>query len=637
MRRCDQGGYTVGAEFRSPDEPALRQADAIPVPIGCSALKCDTCGAPVQQRGPFLVDPEVPMSSWAGRPAAEWPARPDLTTNVLRTYACKCTVWLEGNATALARQNPDRKTPAWRCSGHPVAQLPFALDGITVDGTLPWRVPELLAGPPTLAIAERRSPVTWLLLVWVAVEETVLHDAIAEAVVSALEDPRSATRGRALAFLDQAPEADPNGRVLELAAGRREGFAGVAFADTGRTLEQALVQALASRALATRDPECLAVLRNDALAGQSAPTWFALASVDPAFVTANAEALARRGGASWLSVTAAAGTLDLNALLPELVAKGAIAASDAALHGVHVEAPSTPAATAPAPSDAALGEFVASLQDGRTRQALESFDLNALERIPADQRALVKGLLEARLVESDPRIAAALVALKDPTATPALTGALKTERARGNPRMVLALALALQALAGRDPTEDLTWVLGQRASFDVLVSAADNLARIAPQQARASLRPLLQPPSPAPVREGVLRPWLSTFWKLPVVDRTSPLAAIALLLTSPLDQVASLAATDLDQLEGDIAKSRLGFAPWTLPANVDEGTIPTDPRARLVLRGRVWTRLLQTPTLADVQLARDLDTNADAVLVAAAESPLLAFGPSEAAILRSPR
>ena len=179
-------------------------------------------------------------------------------------------------------------------------------------------------------------------------------------------------------------------------------------------------------------------------------------------------------------------------------------------------------------------------------------------------------------------------------------------------------------------------MLAQRASFDVTIAAGTLLAEAAPSTARPLLRERLVPPYPAPVREGLLRPWLSTFWKMPVVDPKSRLAAVMKLLASPLGEVAMLAEAELAALEADITPSRLGYAGWTLPVDTpDDAAPPGDPRKRAVLRAAVWSRLVRAPTASDVALACMLDPEAPAVLEAAATSKILAFGPHEVAILRT--
>lgn len=218
---CDLGGFVVAPPAPVPVDPSDYKTG--PLRLGCSRLRCQSCGAQVNsQAGIDCPDVADHLEELAG--AADWTTlscvRPFAPG---RLYACRCLGWLETSMHACDPPDPDESagdpTLPWRCEGHPPAVLPIVVDGerISVDTDFDALVDRVLGGwsPP-----ESPAPCPWMPTVWLYRLRRWLaplpeSDTLARAVARRLVDP--VRRGGALAYFCGFPR-DP-GFEMVLALG----------------------------------------------------------------------------------------------------------------------------------------------------------------------------------------------------------------------------------------------------------------------------------------------------------------------------------------------------------------------------------------------------------------------------------
>jgi hypothetical protein len=162
---------------------------------GCNRLYCPHCKLFVRAGQPgFCVkrDHRWPdlnalfvTENWADLPfvalskSANW-----------RLYVCKCSQW---DASTKVWVENDRESPSdpnvpWRCAGHPVPQLPIALDdGLTVAADSDWTalVEKILRGArPRPLMILHEGPALWLAWLWHHLSGLPDVDKLSNAVVA---------------------------------------------------------------------------------------------------------------------------------------------------------------------------------------------------------------------------------------------------------------------------------------------------------------------------------------------------------------------------------------------------------------------------------------------------------------------
>jgi hypothetical protein len=128
---CRQRGLLVTRDAWLPDDARDWGAPGLVAFIGCNQLWCTACGVRVRSESGFSAAPTLPevlvRTDWRSLPQAA-------PGSSFRLYACRCTVRLVSNHTALAADERDDfddvGLPPWSCSGHPTLGPGDAIEGL---------------------------------------------------------------------------------------------------------------------------------------------------------------------------------------------------------------------------------------------------------------------------------------------------------------------------------------------------------------------------------------------------------------------------------------------------------------------------------------------------------------------------
>lgn len=234
MNFCPDGGFIVDGDGEVPDDPTAHAHELLPA-VGCNRLRCSTCGVIVRTaRGVALDNREV--SKPAVYEAPDITKAPGMVSTLpaFRFYICRDHALIAKEWSRLDEKDPDVRVDLgvpWRCSGHPVVELPHTFDGVVVNGDadlvdLVNRAAKQRFVPPG-APAEVRRGAVWLARLYHWLEGSRWQDVLAGAAAALLDDADAKVRGYALQFFVSAPALQGMRRVLEILEGDRAGYAGV--------------------------------------------------------------------------------------------------------------------------------------------------------------------------------------------------------------------------------------------------------------------------------------------------------------------------------------------------------------------------------------------------------------------------
>lgn len=226
--RCDAGGWVVGAAYEVPTAPEVFQFDERVAMVGCNHLVCAACGAVVRSRaGVSLASAKFDRSGIVER--GEWD---EALANKLvteedgwRTYLCRCRGWSEDDRRALGRPGDwdeylNEAAPPWRCAGHPVPALPFAIGDATWgdEASAGDVTRRFLSGAVALPAFLTRSPGAALVYAYALVQGRGLDLVIARTCAAALDDADADVRARAADFFRLQPGAPGAERAVSVLA-----------------------------------------------------------------------------------------------------------------------------------------------------------------------------------------------------------------------------------------------------------------------------------------------------------------------------------------------------------------------------------------------------------------------------------
>lgn len=286
---CECSGWLVGPGYRVPDDPVEFAHGEEKAIVACTHLVCVVCKQPVRiERDPLLKGQEF------------------------RTYECGCTTFPVGSQRAAADDDDLDPAIPWRCVGHPVATLPFDLDGVRIASNTDFGelMRRTLGGwiPEAARPVERECPVGWAIKLYVRLLDTGLEDAVSRAVARLGTDPDPRVRAAALWFLALFPEAAGAERVEDVVTGDRSLFAGLPnpIGPTGSMLEDWLLWALGRRLRArsadgkVRARRALRLARAEVLRpGRGAALFPSLVEADQDWLEKKAEEIVRANPDSW--------------------------------------------------------------------------------------------------------------------------------------------------------------------------------------------------------------------------------------------------------------------------------------------------------------------------------------------------
>lgn len=129
---CRNEGWLVNDRALSTD-PVEHDAELLPR-VGCTNIRCALCGAVVRSIGGYsYASPAGNMDVDALYSAENLAASPQLKPwKGARTYTCTCAWHVEFNEQRLDDKEGPPVAFQWTCTGHPLATLPRAIDGVMV-------------------------------------------------------------------------------------------------------------------------------------------------------------------------------------------------------------------------------------------------------------------------------------------------------------------------------------------------------------------------------------------------------------------------------------------------------------------------------------------------------------------------
>jgi hypothetical protein len=218
MRVCPLQGHLVDGATRLADDPCEYNDFAVRALVGCSRLKCASCGAFVRGGPPGLelkpgakVDFELLQNapSWAELPFIQpravvlgWEGR-------VRLYACRCTssdIELT-QGLEVDHEFPGGPAGTWACAGHPFPVLPLSLGGLRIGGAADWArvvVTQVLEGacPRALELGPdgRDGPAVWLAWLYTYLRGLPAAEELSAAIAERIDDPEPLVFGRVLHF-----------------------------------------------------------------------------------------------------------------------------------------------------------------------------------------------------------------------------------------------------------------------------------------------------------------------------------------------------------------------------------------------------------------------------------------------------
>lgn len=302
---CHYQGYLVDSTRVIPSDPTDYDSPGLPV-RGCSRLRCPACSATVRSVPGVRFSDGIPRSKLAELyELAELSGSPLLSASPLksdRLYFCRCTLWVQSQDTSyLGDPDPDAVTTPrvpWRCSGHPLVELPHSIDGLVLT---PESVAEVarqaLRGtfPAGAATADTWGSY-WIVRLHDRLAQTPYQAVVRDAVQAALTDADAGARMRSMHFHYLRPVPGLPERALALLQGDRHLFADLPDPvmdkiHGGKTLEHSLwllVEPLLAAPGAARE-----LAKQDALSPGKAhfALYAALVSHEPDWVAAQLDAL----------------------------------------------------------------------------------------------------------------------------------------------------------------------------------------------------------------------------------------------------------------------------------------------------------------------------------------------------------
>ncbi len=198
---CTAEGCLVGMRYPLASDPTEYELAGGAGIVGCTRIRCSICNSYVR------AEPGWNPESEAGR-----------------RYQCNCTIdprggiWVEASVKYLEHESEEYALP-WSCDGHPLVEMPFELDGESIEQTTDFLalVTRTLAGwaPAAARPVERETPAGWALKLWGRLRSTGLENEVARAAGECLRSNHPHLRAWALRFFDRAGESLPGSERIE--------------------------------------------------------------------------------------------------------------------------------------------------------------------------------------------------------------------------------------------------------------------------------------------------------------------------------------------------------------------------------------------------------------------------------------
>jgi len=201
---CRRSGYLVGPGYTVPGDPVEFYLGEERDVVSCTRLICVSCKEAVRvERDPL-------------------PQGQDF-----RTYACACKAHHQYKGLRSA-DDDDEADPwlPWKCSGHPIATLPYNLDGVEIAPAtdLHALVRRTLGGwsPDSARPEERESPLGWVIKLYARLIGTGFDQEVTLAWISTVaERPNIGALGATMLTFGAAGRSTTGRRRADRASRRR--------------------------------------------------------------------------------------------------------------------------------------------------------------------------------------------------------------------------------------------------------------------------------------------------------------------------------------------------------------------------------------------------------------------------------
>lgn len=233
-RVCADRGLLVDGDTRLASDPCEYYDKAVRALVGCSRLRCASCGAWVRGGPPGLtIRDGASIDAAALYAAADWAALPAFEVHApalknesrVRFYACKCSRWEAGRVDAIDNDHDSESDPdlPWSCAGHPLPELPLTLGDLAISSAPDWAavVRKVLGGTCPRALGLRHDngdgPSVWLGWLYAYLRGSPAADSLGKAIADRVADPSPLVTGRVLFFFARFPGAKGVERIVERA------------------------------------------------------------------------------------------------------------------------------------------------------------------------------------------------------------------------------------------------------------------------------------------------------------------------------------------------------------------------------------------------------------------------------------
>jgi hypothetical protein len=241
-RVCADGGLLVDGDTRLAADPCEYYDKAVRALVGCSRLRCASCGAWVRGGPPGLTLKEgvqvdfallYASPNWAELPFVERRTPALRNESRVRLYACKCSRWEASRVDCIENEHDSPNDPdlPWTCAGHPLPELPVTLGDLTIAAKTDCSklVSKILDGscPRALEIPNDNGdgPSVWLGWLYAYLKGLPVAQDFTSAIAERIDDPEPVVVGRVLFFFARFASAKGIERLVARAEADVHGVA----------------------------------------------------------------------------------------------------------------------------------------------------------------------------------------------------------------------------------------------------------------------------------------------------------------------------------------------------------------------------------------------------------------------------
>jgi hypothetical protein len=196
MIQCDQV-FLVGGQGLLPSDPSDAFLPGLRFVYGCNHLGCTNCEQDVRHS----------------------------TKDDRRLYSCGCTEREVTTGLSITDNHDEWDLPPWRCLGHPVSDLPFAVDDLTIDkgSDLEHLASRILSRPilrdrPHGLTPSRRLAYVYLRLKY-SRDGQELAASLCESLIGLMRNGKAIEKSGVISFFTEMADAPQAAALVSLASG----------------------------------------------------------------------------------------------------------------------------------------------------------------------------------------------------------------------------------------------------------------------------------------------------------------------------------------------------------------------------------------------------------------------------------